>query len=80
MHQPDDPGVQTHTLDELAEMELPAGRLRPAPPGVADYDTRADEYYDRQTQHREEILPYLVAVFLGAIACGGVVFAWTVVT
>jgi len=53
---------------------------QPDDPGVAGYDERADEYYDRQTSHREEILPYLVAVFLGAVACGGVVFAWTVVS
>ncbi len=45
-----------------------------------DYDAEADDYYERQTSHREEILPYLVAVFLGAIACAGVVFAWTVVS
>ena len=45
-----------------------------------DYAEDADEYYERQTAHREEMLPYLVAVFLGAVACGGVVFAWTVVS
>ena len=52
------------------------------PPGDGrhlDYADDDDDYYDRQTSHREEILPYLVAVFLGAIACAGVVFAWTVV-
>lgn len=45
-----------------------------------DYDARADDYYERKMQHREEILPYLIAVFFGAIACGSVVLAWTAVT
>ena len=47
-----------------------------------DYDDDYDPtgYYARKAKHREEMLPYLVAVFLGAVACGGVVFAWTVVS
>lgn len=38
------------------------------------------EAEDDERSRREEMLPYLVAVLLGALACGSVVFAWTAVT
>jgi hypothetical protein len=43
-----------------------------------EYERRAQEYYDRKTKHREEIIPYILILFYFTFLLwiGFSVFTW----
>lgn len=59
-------------------MARPVTHLRPPTDYVEDHDPTG--YYERKQKHREEMLPYLAAMFVAALACVVVAWAWSFFT
>jgi hypothetical protein len=61
-------------------MSRPITQLHPP----RDYPEQDDHdptgYYARKTAHREEMLPYLAAIFIAGLACVVVAWAWSFFT
>lgn len=64
-------------------MARPVTQLHPPrdfaePDPTDEYDPTG--YYHRKQIHREEMLPYLAALFVAFLACVAVAWAWNLVT
>ena len=59
-------------------MPRPVTQLHPPRDYPDDYDPTG--YYERKQAHREEMLPYLAAMFVAALACVAVAWVWSFFT